>query len=333
MGHGFTFASISTRGNDRVGARVSSSLLVLALEAGLSAIGGGQASYRNLDAGHPARVEDATPTERYGLDLDMVNLRYDELSGLRTRVQYEPRVSYGIFPRTEVWMRLPIFYRERTALPRGGVAGFGAGALYQLRMESQHIPALAIASEVFRPTGPNALPAAYSLRALVTRSFAPARIHLNASIASYAIREGPSLVVTCPQTGCGSGSNLPPLDGPCSIGGAVEFAASFLCAASQPAPAATGRQRPGDIRTRSHWLLGFALDRTLPLASTLLVADFFAEKFEGLGRRTDLTAELGARHQLRPQVVVSGGIGRHFRGAGHSTFLTLGLTLSRAFQP
>ena len=58
-----------------------------------------QASYRNLDAGFPVRVEDATVTERYALDLDFLNFRYDELSDLRTRFQYEPQVSYGIFPR------------------------------------------------------------------------------------------------------------------------------------------------------------------------------------------------------------------------------------------
>jgi hypothetical protein len=75
------------------------------------------------------------------------------------------------------------------------------------------------------------------------------------------------------------------------------------------------------------------VDKAFPLKSTLLVADFFAEKFEGIGRQTDMTAEIGARHQLRPQAVIVGGLGRHFRGAGFSTFLTLGMTLSHAFQP
>src|SRR3954471_21133284 len=107
----------------------------------------GQASYRNLDAGFPVRVEDATVTERYALDLDFLNFRYDELSDLRTRFQYEPRVSYGILPRTEAWIRVPVFYREKTSEPRGGVAGIGAGAMYQLELESLHIPALAVASE------------------------------------------------------------------------------------------------------------------------------------------------------------------------------------------
>src|ERR671936_2546443 len=108
-----------------------------------------QASYRNLDAGFPVRVEDATVTERYALDLDLLNLRYDELSDLRRRFQYEPEMSYGIFPRTEAWLRLPIFYRERNAVPRGGVAGIGLGAMYQFNLETQHVPAVAVASEFF----------------------------------------------------------------------------------------------------------------------------------------------------------------------------------------
>jgi hypothetical protein len=295
-----------------------------------------QASYRNLDAGFPVRVEDATVTERYALDLDFLNFRYDELSDLRTRFQYEPRVSYGMFPRTEVWLRLPVFYRERTASPRGGVAGFGVGAMYQLNLETLHFPALAFASEFFKPTGPNALPASYSFRTIVTRSFAPGRIHLNGSIASYAISAQPSLIITCPGkvapgSSCG-GVALPPLDGPCSIAAQTSIAPSLFCAAPQSQLHAT-QALPGETQTHSHWLLGAGFDKAFALSSTLLVADVFAEKFEGIGRKTDATAEIGARHQLRPQVVLVGGLGRHFSGAGFSTFITLGMTFSHAFQP
>jgi len=297
-----------------------------------------QASYRNLDAGFPVRVEDATVTERYALDLDFLNFRYDELSDLRTRFQYEPRASYGIFPRTEAWLRVPVFYREETSTPRGGIAGVGVGAMYQLALETQHIPSLALASEFFAPTGPKALPPSYSLRALLTRSFAPGRVHLNASIANYSIRAGPTLVITCPGTStpgspCG-GQPLPPLDGPCSIGSSAGLSGSLFCGAPQPqSDIVTQQVLPGDVETHTHWLLGMGVDHALPLKSTLLVADFFAEKFEGIGRQTDMTAEIGARHQLRPQAVLVAGLGRHFRGAGFSTFLTLGMTLSHAFQP
>ena len=293
-----------------------------------------QASYRNLDAGFPVRVEDATVTERYALDLDFLNLRYDALSDSRNRFLYEPQVSYGMLPRTEVWVRLPSYYRESTFTPRSGVAGFGVGAMYQFTVETLHIPALALATELFQPVGRDALPSSYSLKALLTRSFSPGRIHLNASIASFAVRTPPSLTITCPGGGPPSscaGSPLPPLDGPCSIGSQSTLAATLYCAAPQPEALQTTQMVvPGDIQNHTHWLLGAGFDKAFPLASTLLVSDIFAEKFEGLGRRTDVTAEIGARRQFKPQVVIDGGIGRHFRGIGYSTFITLGMTYTRS---
>jgi hypothetical protein len=292
-----------------------------------------QASYRNLDAGFPVRVEDATVTERYALDLDFLNLRYDALSDSRNRFLYEPQVSYGMLPRTEVWVRLPSYYRESTVTPRSGIAGFGVGAMYQFTVETLHVPALALATELFQPVGRDALPSSYSLKALLTRSFSPGRIHLNASIASFAVRTPPSLTITCPGGGPPSscaGSPLPPLDGPCSIGTESALAATFYCAAPQPEALQSTRVLPGDIQNHTHWLLGAGFDKAFPLASTLLVSDIFAEKFEGLGRITDVTAEIGARHQFRPLVVLHGGIGRHFRGTGYSTFITLGMTLTHS---
>ena len=294
-----------------------------------------QASYRNLDAGFPVRVEDATVTERYALDLDFLNLRYDALSDSRNRFQYEPQVSYGMLPRTEVWVRLPSYYRERTFTPRSGIAGFGVGAMYQFTVETLHVPALALATELFQPVGRDALPSSYSLKALLTRSFSPGRIHLNASIASFAVRTpSSSLTITCPGGGPPSscaGSPLPPLDGPCSIGSQSALAATLYCAAPQPEALQTTQMvLPGDVQNHTHWLLGAGFDKAFPLASTLVVSDVFAEKFEGLGRSTDVTAEIGARRQLKPLVVIDGGIGRHFRGTGLSTFITLGVTLTHS---
>jgi|SRR5689334_19345311 len=287
-----------------------------------------QSSYRNLDGGHPVRVEDAIVTERYALDVDLFNLRYDELSDLRTRLLWEPELSYGIFPRTEMWLRLPVFYRERSSVPRGGVAGIGAGAMYQFNLESQLIPAAAISTEFFKPAGPNALPMSYSLRALLTRSFAPGRVHLNASIATYSATPPPSLIITCAGS-CG-GPPLPPLDGPCAVG--AGSALSFQC--SIPLSHLTAAQQAAaPTETHAHWLIGVAYDKAIPLSSMLIVGDLFAEKFEGIGRKTDMTAEIGVRRQLKPQMIFSGALGRHFRGAGFSTFVTLGLTLDRALQP
>jgi hypothetical protein len=310
------------------------SALLIAVSLSVAVKAEGQSSYRNLEAGRPVRIEDAVVTERYALDVDLFNLRYDELSDLRNRFLWEPEVAYGILPRTEMWLRLPVFYRERTSVPRGGLAGLGVGAMYQFNLESEFLPAAALSTELFKPAGPNALPLSYSLKALLTRSFAPGRVHINASVASYAVPAAPSLVITCPGTttfdpNCG-GTPLPPLDGPCSV--APARGASFQCGVGAQEPAAS-ELAANQAETHTHWLVGLGYDKTIPLSSTLVIADLFAEKFEGLGRKTDMTAEVGLRHQLRPQMVLSGAVGRHFRGAGFSTFLTLGLTLDRALQP
>jgi hypothetical protein len=314
--------------------RFLSSALLVVISLSRPVKAEGQSSYRNLEAGRPLRVEDAVVTERYALDLDLFNIRYDALSDLRTRLLWEPEVAYGILPRTEMWVRLPVFYRERTSVPRGGLAGLGVGAMYQLNLESEFLPAVAFSTEFFKPGGTNALPLSYSFKALVTRSFSPGRVHINASVASYAVRPAPSLVITCPGTttfdaNCG-GPPLPPLDGPCSV--APTPGASFQCGVVAAEPAAP-EVAASQTETHPHWLIGLGYDKTIPLSSTVFIADLFAEKFEGIGRKTDMTAEIGLRRQLSPQLVFSSALGRHFRGAGFSTFITLGFTLDRALQP
>jgi hypothetical protein len=173
-------------------------LLLVWVGPALPIIADGQAEYRNLDAGFPVRVEDATVTERYALDLDLANIRFDALSAGRKRFQLEPRLSYGILPRTEMWLRATTYYREREITPRKGIAGVGVGGMYQLALEGLHLPAFAIASEAFVPTGPNASPASYSVKTAFTKSFTPGRIHFNASLASYASRL-PSIVCPFPE--------------------------------------------------------------------------------------------------------------------------------------
>lgn len=297
-----------------------------------------QAEYRNLDAGFPVRVEDAKVTDRYDLDIDLANVRFDALSAGRKRLQLEPRFSYGILPYTEMWLRVAAYYREREVTPRKGVAGVGVGAMYQWSFESLHLPALAFASEVFIPTGPAALPLSYSFKTLVTRSLSGVRIHMNAGLASYAIRTAATDCLPIPGgTACGGqgGPSLPPLDGPCSIGLQSEpISLSAMCAAPTPAARenANAQALPGPTITHGHWTVGVAADKALPLRSVVFVGDLFAERFEGIGRQTDMTAELGARKQISPGVVLVGAVGRHFRGVTQSSFLVLGATYSRAVQ-
>jgi hypothetical protein len=212
--------------------------------------------------------------------------------------------------------------------------------MYQLTQETLGIPSVALASEMFVPTGPGALPPAYSLKALVTRSLSGTRLHLNARVASYTFRPVATNCQVLPGgTVCGDSAgpvtgSLPPLDGPCAIGAQSTIPVSFACAAPGPATSASqfARAVPGRAVTHAAWMIGIAADKSLPLQSVLFVADVFAERFEGIGRTVDLTAEIGARKQASPAVVLVGAIGRHFRGTNNSSFLVLGATYSRPAQ-
>jgi hypothetical protein len=290
----------------------------------VAASAGAQSEYRNIEGGRPVRVSDATPTERHALDLDLTTVRVDRLSLGRYRLQVEPRVSYGILPRTDISVRALAFYREPSAMPRGTVAGVGIGGEYLLKMESLRSPAIGIAGEVWAPTGPNASRPAYSVKGLLTRSFPLGRVHFNASYGTYAIR--------IPAPPPGQGTLIPPVvDGPCMISPPTDGLRPrlFCMSAINTSVAAL---RPG-TNTGVHWLAGIGADHALPLRSILFVADVFTERYEGIGRPTDWTAELGARAQISPRLVADVGLGRHFRGLNPSWSATFGTTINLALRP
>jgi hypothetical protein len=297
----------------------------IALLAGcVSASAGAQSEYRNIEGGRPVRVSDATPTERHALGLDLTTVRVDRLSFGRYRLQVEPRVSYGVLPRTDISVRALAFYREPSAVPRGTVAGIGIGGEYLLKMETMRSPAIGIAGEVWTPTGPNASRPAYSVKGLVTRSFPAGRLHLNASYGTYAIR--------IPAPPPGQGTLIPPIvDGPCMISPATDgLKPRLFCMAGKGISVAA--LQPG-TNTGVHWLAGIGADHAFPLRSILIVGDIFTERYEGIGRPTDWTAELGGRTQVSPRLVADLGIGNHFRGLSRSWFLTFGTTVNFALRP
>ncbi|HUQ19903.1 MAG TPA: hypothetical protein VM099_09850 [Gemmatimonadaceae bacterium] len=297
-----------------------------ALVTAISTRGITQSEYRNMEGGRPVRVSDASPTELHGLDLDLTTVRVDKLSFGRYRLQVEPRLSYGIRPRADISIRTLGFYREPSAIPRGTIAGIGIGGEYQVKMETLRSPALALAGEVWAPTGPNASVPSYSLKGLATRSFTFGRVHLNASYGTYSIK------IPVPPPG---GTLIPPIvDGPCMMSpsdGGLSPRAS--CSTSFGVPLSLQQAaalKPG-TNTGAHWLWGVAVDHSFPLRSLLLIGDVFSEGFEGLGRRNDWTAEVGARKQLTTRLVTDLSVGRHFEGVSLSWFATFGTTLSYAF--
>ena len=298
-----------------------------------------QVDYRNVDSGRPLRISDATPTARRSLEVSVGNGRLDKLSLNRYRLQLEPRVSYGLLPRTEISVRSPVFFNERAARPRSGVGGVGIGTEHQLVVESQHVPAIALAAEYFVPTGPAALPSTYAVKALLTRSSRAGRLHLNGSYGTYTVR-----------VPVGFEKIIPPIHGACNvIGAGGDLPLRLLCApapltvaapgASASTSASTSASASGSvalatplIATHDRWIAGAAIDHTFPLHAIMLVADVFAQKYRSIGRAADWTAEAGLRAQLTRSIVLDAAVGRLFTGESRASFLTVGTTVSRPLK-
>ena len=295
----------------------------------------GQVEYRNLDGGRPVRVEDSAPTERNGLDVDLTTLRFDRLSNDRVRAQLEPRIAYGLFPNTEVSLRLPFFFRESTQRPRSGLAGVGIGAMRQLRIESLRLPAIAVSGDAFIPTGPLAARTAMSGKVLLTKTSHFGRLHLNGALGNFSIRIPPRAPrpPSCGNPGADPCPDpvpyLPPIDGPCTVSPVeTPLRVAMSCRTSEAAVRESAAR--GTVFSRNHWLIGAAFDKAFPLRSVLLVTDIFAERFEGLNRPVDWTAELGIRRQVSPWLVMDAAVGRHYSGTALSSFLSFGTTISRS---
>ncbi len=326
---------------------IHSLLIVVAL----SRAGTARAQYRNLDAGRPGRVEDAEPTPRYALDIDLVPFQIERLTGGTTRYRAEPRLAYGILPFTDLEVRLPIVQvnppSASGATSAAGLAGVSIGLLRALNIETTNMPAFALAAELSLPLGGLA-PArgSYLAKALLTKTTSVGRFHLNGGLGTYAIRTVSS--ATSGSSGCSSLRILLPgdttcnagppiiIDVPCSVNPATSgtlAASSRMCAppvtASLPSAAATPEPRSAGNR----WFAGAAFDHSFALRSTLLSADVFAERFVGLYANTDWTAEIGLRHQLTPLIVLDAGAGRHFAGTIRSTFVAIGATYELATPP
>jgi hypothetical protein len=278
-------------------------------------------------------VEDATATERHSFELQLAPLRIERVVGGMYRWQVAPKISYGILPRTELEVRAPLVYRTQLA-PRAGLAGVGIGGLHNFNNESLWLPALALGGEVLVPSGAAGTgQSTVAVKGLATRTFGFGRVHVNASYGTYKLgnlrRRAES---TCPTGGttCDTVPPPPPFipDTPCSAGSPITPASSTVlrvrCELQVGAAAAVV---PGTTTTAGHrWLVGLAADHTFPLRSLLIVGDVYAEHYLGLARPVDWTAEVGARRQLTPRVVVDAGGGRRFARGGQSWFAAAGAT-------
>jgi hypothetical protein len=295
-----------------------------------------QSDYRNTDAGRPVRIEDAVPTERFGIEFHFPSFRLERFRPNVQRSQIEPRVSFGIVPRTELEFRAPIVFREGASLAKSGLAGLGVGMMRNFNDETPSLPALAASAEVVLPAGAAATsPGTFAVRALATRTLAFARVHFNAAYGTYNLISYPSVAGSpsgtpgCTQN-CGGITFVPINDGPCELepadGGVFIPPALSLVSAfrRQVVPVVPDLTQLATVKQGRRLLLGVAGDHSFPLASTMVAADLFVERFSLSTSPADWTAELGARHQLGPQMVFDAAVGRRFTGASQAWFFTFG---------
>ena len=314
----------------------------------------GQVAYYNVEAGRPLRIDDATPTERYGLDVELTPLRVERYPGGLLRLRADPKISYGILPLTELSIRVPVLRLQSPdsgVNSATGVASLAFGAAHAITLEGPRIPAFAVAGEWLAPYGRFAPPrASFAVKALMTKTFSQVRFHLNASGGTYSVQPSPvtsqpsctpppRLSIGPPPPGvtyCAGSTPVIP-DVPCDVvpsrpigDGLALASASMFCGGI--APTSSTAQAPA-VESRDHGnraALALGIDHAFAFTSTLLIADIASERFFGLYPTADLVGEIGIRQQVSPRVVIDAGLSRRFRGAAQFTALTFGTTLDLA---
>jgi hypothetical protein len=157
-----------------------------------------QTDYFNTDHGRPVVVEDAYPTDRYSFELQLAPVRLERAQGGLYRWGIEPELAYGVLPRTQIEVGLPLAFVDRPRASDPGLAGIRLSILRNLNIETEGLPALGVAADVLLPVGEFAPDRAYpSLKAIATRSFRFARFHLNGQ-ATFGSAPDPSEDVEAP---------------------------------------------------------------------------------------------------------------------------------------
>ncbi len=253
-----------------------SALLAVGLAAILSPSLRAQTDYYNTDRGRPIRIEDAYVTERYALELKLAPVRLERERGGAYNWGVDPEIAYGIFPRTQIEIGLPLVYREVGAQHQSGIAGLELSVMHNLNAETEGLPAIGFRADLLAPVGNLAPKRAYpSITGMMTRTSTWGRVHVNATL-----------------TG-GSGLDA----SRASDAGAEEL---------------------------SRWLVGAAIDRTFPLRSTLITAEFYGRQPLIVGEPVEFNTGVGLRHQLTPTLALDGGFGRRLNGDAAGWYVTFG---------
>lgn len=274
--------------------------MLIAAAAAPASRAGAQTDYYNTDRGRPVQIEDAYATERYAFELKLAPARVEWSSG-ESSWDVEPEIAYGLLPRTHVEIGVPVaFTASEPGARRSGVAGVELSLMHNLNVETRTLPALGLRGDLLAPVGPLAPDRTYAtFTGMVTRTFRPMRIHLNGQLTAGA----------APQR----------------------------AARSRFGPAPDDDQAVANAEGLSRWLAGVAVDKTFPLRSLLLTAEFLARRpLVRAADDTELVAGAGLRLQASPTLALDLGLGRRVDASDGPWYATFGTAYSfglRALMP
>ncbi|MEO6447008.1 MAG: transporter [Gemmatimonadaceae bacterium] len=156
--------------------------LVALAFVGAPAMAGAQTDFYNTDRNRPIRIEDAYATERYSFDAHLAPIRLERSKGGVYNWGIDPELAYGIFPRTQLELGIPVGYTDLgESRRRAGLAGIDLSVLYNLNAETTTLPALGIRASTLFPVGNLAPENVHpSIQGMVTRTLGWARFHVNA---------------------------------------------------------------------------------------------------------------------------------------------------------
>lgn len=275
-------------------------LLALALAAGTRRAEG-QTDYYNTDAGRPMQVEDASPVERGALELQVAPLRLERARGARYRWGVEPEVAWGVAPRTQVEVGLPLAWLDGGTHGTAGLGGVDVVALHQLNLETRRLPALAVGGALLLPAGSLAARGTTyaSAKGIATRTFAWGRLHANAQAAR-------------------------------ALGGGRRFTTTTGVRVDEPAPLPTGAHL-------ARWAGGLSVDHTWPFRAMLGALELVAQRpFDAhvdgnaATRRppVEWMTAAGTRFQLDPRWAADAGVGYRLTGDDRGWSVTLGAAVT-----
>ncbi|MES2178040.1 MAG: hypothetical protein V4550_09265 [Gemmatimonadota bacterium] len=175
-------------------------LVIVGALASTASAAEAQTDFYNTDRGRPVQIEDAYVTERYAFELKLAPVRLERMRGGTYNWGLEPEIALGILPRTQIEIGLPLAFIEQGGQRRSGIAGIDFSAMYNLNVETEGVPALAIRGDVLAPIGNLAPDGAYSsVTGMATRTYRWARFHVNGQYTFGATRS-----ITAPLAGPGA---------------------------------------------------------------------------------------------------------------------------------